>query len=560
MDQNDTSNPRDSMRAWETVPESVPPHGRVRVNGELVDGIGFKSALEGKRAGVLDLTFVRNGIEIERATLGPDEALQVLGAHHLDAIRAQLLQAKPGEHTHAGWLTGRDLSFRAIEVPASASVEHANSIETATSEISSKASTMANRERVSDAATGHSTSASRDGAAPHDARAIPEAVLRRFRHDGNRFYFEDHTLAFVDGGGALRAHTENRAVIRDLVSIAHARGWTVLAVRGTELFRQEVWLNANRLGLAVEGFAPAASPAADLRTRTPTRPPHQGEHPSAPDDPARSPRPRVDPRVATVFGTLIDHGEAAYKFDARNAMSYFVRIEHGHGQVRTYWGTGLRQALGDVQPPLVTGDAIGLRQQGATPVSVTTRERDADGVLSDRTIQARRNTWVIVRAEHVQAEAGAQTPADALTATPNAPTHTEQPEKRRNAQQSPVSPDADATRDTQNHADAQLHDAVIAHHAAHEQFADAFVAAGLIPLSQRAQVIATLTARLATEVRRLHVIAKPERARVAQLIEHALRHAAAARERTAAAEPSTSHQVSQRTPASKERESMPPRA
>jgi hypothetical protein len=73
----------------------------------------------------------------------------------------------------------------------------------------------------------------------------------------NRFYFPDKTLAFIDDGRRLQAPTAHQEVVRSLVEIAQARGWSTLTVTGQGEFRAAVWREATRRGLSVQGYAPS---------------------------------------------------------------------------------------------------------------------------------------------------------------------------------------------------------------------------------------------------------------------------------------------------------------
>src|ERR1700732_2886953 len=81
--------------------------------------------------------------------------------------------------------------------------------------------------------------------------SVPEDVKRRFVEVNNKYYFPDGARAFTDRGTRLTTPSENTEVVRSLIQIAEARGWTELTVRGTERFRKEAWLVARLAGLDV---------------------------------------------------------------------------------------------------------------------------------------------------------------------------------------------------------------------------------------------------------------------------------------------------------------------
>lgn len=93
---------------------------------------------------------------------------------------------------------------------------------------------------------------------------LPEALSARYYTEtklGVPFaFYKDATTkqaAFRDHGGRLSTERNDPHVVRDLVSIAQHRGWTVVAVRGEPAFRREVWLRARLAGLQVRGYRPS---------------------------------------------------------------------------------------------------------------------------------------------------------------------------------------------------------------------------------------------------------------------------------------------------------------
>jgi hypothetical protein len=62
--------------------------------------------------------------------------------------------------------------------------------------------------------------------------------------------------AFQDHGTKLTTLNEDAKVIQSLVTIARARKWEQITVKGTEEFRREIWFEATRAGLIVQGYKP----------------------------------------------------------------------------------------------------------------------------------------------------------------------------------------------------------------------------------------------------------------------------------------------------------------
>src|SRR5271155_4683883 len=79
--------------------------------------------------------------------------------------------------------------------------------------------------------------------------SVPEDIKRRFVEVKNKYYFPDGARAFTDRGTRLTTPSENTEVVKSLVEIARARGWTEVTVRGTERFRKEAWTAARLAGI-----------------------------------------------------------------------------------------------------------------------------------------------------------------------------------------------------------------------------------------------------------------------------------------------------------------------
>jgi hypothetical protein len=66
----------------------------------------------------------------------------------------------------------------------------------------------------------------------------------------------DGRLAFADAGKQLRTVTEDKDVIRAMVTVAAAKGWREVTLSGTDDFRRAAWLEARLEGLKVHGYEP----------------------------------------------------------------------------------------------------------------------------------------------------------------------------------------------------------------------------------------------------------------------------------------------------------------
>lgn len=103
---------------------------------------------------------------------------------------------------------------------------------------------------------------------------IPERLRRRYYLDerggaGLGFYVDAKIEApsFRDRGRQLVSARTDPNAIRDMVSIAQHRGWTVITARGSADFRREAWLAGRRLGLEVHGHRPTERDLQELQRR-----------------------------------------------------------------------------------------------------------------------------------------------------------------------------------------------------------------------------------------------------------------------------------------------------
>jgi putative DNA primase/helicase len=243
-----------------------------------------------------------------------------------------------------------------------------------------------------------------------EAAAVPEEIRRRFVQVGNKYYFADGAQAFTDRGQRLTTPSENTEVIKSLVSIAQARGWSDITVKGTERFRKEAWFAARLVGLEVRGYQPTefeqghvirtvarerdkGSPAAAAAgSASSAEDEHRRREPAASQNSGAVSR---DGRDKMLTGKLVDYGRAPYHHDPHEAMSYFVKIETSRGD-RTIWGVDLERAIKESLTRPQIGDDIGLRAARQDAVTVKTHERDAAGkVVAEKDLATHRNRWIV---------------------------------------------------------------------------------------------------------------------------------------------------------------------
>lgn len=119
--------------------------------------------------------------------------------------------------------------------------------------------------------------------------------------------------------------------------------------------------------------------------------------PDSRDRPAGSPRRGPGARRGRdlELGRLQDHGAARYQFRAKADPSYYVKLLTRDGE-RTVWGKDLERAIteGTTRPKI--GDLVGLRRVTREAVTVTSRQRDAEGrIISQEARHAHRTRWVV---------------------------------------------------------------------------------------------------------------------------------------------------------------------
>lgn len=251
-------------------------------------------------------------------------------------------------------------------------------------------------------------------AAEPDRLAVPEPVRKRFVQVGRKYYFPDGAKAFTDRGHRLVTASENTEVIKSLVSIAEARGWQQVAVRGTERFRREAWFAGRLAGLEVRGYRATefeqgrlVRMIAERSGRDAPGPQGSERRPAARAGAAKAPGAERQAPEAVLAGRLIDHGRAPYKQDPKEPMSYYVKLETERGE-RVIWGVDLERAFKESLTQPKAGDAIGLRAASQQAVTVKAPQRDAQGqVVGEKDLQTHRNRWIVEKSEFFDARAQA---------------------------------------------------------------------------------------------------------------------------------------------------------
>jgi hypothetical protein len=130
--------------------------------------------------------------------------------------------------------------------------------------------------------------------------------------------------------------------------------------------------------------------------------------------------------VGRVAGTLLRHGRARYRHDAREDLSYFIRLQTHEGQ-RDIWGRDIERALQKSLTQPKVGDEIVLQRSGRDSVTVRRREHEEDGRVAHRPVAVFRTRWMIEKKSLFEERAAAAeivrnesvTPQEGVRADPN---------------------------------------------------------------------------------------------------------------------------------------------
>lgn len=246
---------------------------------------------------------------------------------------------------------------------------------------------------------------------------VPEDVRKKFLQVRNAYFFPDGAKAFTDRGSRLTTPSENTEVVKSLVAIAEARGWSEVVVRGTERFRREAWAAARSAGLEVRGYKPSELEQSRLVRSMAGREVRKEEALPRREQAAGSARAEQEPSTRSkglLAGTLVEHGPAPYRHDLKQPQSYYVKVETAMGD-RTVWGVDLERAMKESLSRPALGDRVAVRSLRQEPVTVKTPVRDAEGaVIGQKDLSTHRNRWIVEKQSFLEERArAAQTLRDA---------------------------------------------------------------------------------------------------------------------------------------------------
>lgn len=239
----------------------------------------------------------------------------------------------------------------------------------------------------------YSTNNKRSYAKP--GKLLPEQIVKKYLQVDNSFYFKDKTIAFEDLGKTIKIGTENLTVIRDALAIAKTRDWETIKVKGTDEFKQKVWLEASILGMEVKGYTPSKVDVAELKQAQEKINEGKGKGQEGniiSNDKSQAAYLKVG---QTIEGKLIAHGKEPYKNDPDKEKSYYIKLEVD-GQQKTYWGKDLELAIKENRQNPQIGDVVSLGKTGKKDVSLKEEVLDKDGkVAVEETKTVNKNQWTL---------------------------------------------------------------------------------------------------------------------------------------------------------------------
>src|SRR5450631_4525329 len=549
--------------------------GVIQVDGAWATSVKYAADALGPNVGSVDLRFMQGRAEVGRVAVSREHLGELLGEKNRSAIERHIANdADKYLAVVSGELRGGRLHYQEVTLATSKSRAVENSINpTPIPDRSAGAQTVVGRDPprdsvqkgdgfpqnpditdARDSVTEKRRRANKTQAAEPSAAAVapvPAHIAAKYLVKGNTYHFDDQTVAFVDKGTSLTVQTHNKAIIQDLVAIAKARDWQAVTVSGTQAFRREAWQAAASAGLTVSGYTPSEIERVAVERERSRR------DASIPSEtvPREGDTARVEPGSATRressaespglkatkgvrYGTLVGHGEAPYRHDATQSASYFVTLRDAAGHERTSWGVGLKDAIRDSKTTPAVNDLVGIRRAGSTPVTVVERIVDESGEVIAQTIDAKRHTWEVEKAQYFSQRPGASTqdqrPTSPSSEKTAVTTTNEGPSEAlgaktltRDEEAAAAIRSAATTREELQLKYPELNHAVFQHFASHDQFADAYVKSGLIRESDRAQVIAQMRDRLASKLEQGAVIREPDNKEVNTLIRRSVNRVAA---------------------------------
>jgi hypothetical protein len=437
----------------ELIDKDFSESGAFNINGQWATSVRYEAKLEeGKVAGV-NAKFMNGRKQVATAQLeSRDAAVEVLGERNVANIEVGQGKDKDSQGDFAkGKLQAEHLVYKQSHTPdhqPENTIEAGNDRETEAELDVDVRAWVKNRRRQSQqqrvqnekivttedtllgdgetdskkTATENKDQTDRNSDEVGHQKTIPEHIAKRFVQVDDKYYFPDKSLAFEDRGGKLATRSENKEVVRSLVSIAQARGWNKIIARGSEEFRRSTWLEGSLQGIEVGGYKATSVEKAQLASLMERQDPKRGAdlpnsieqgrtrtanqaHPGkalegqqeavyAPSDPAME-------RSDAITGKLVSHGPAPYNDDPKKEESYFVELETRTG-TRKVWGIDLERAINE--SGVSSGENITVEKLGSKPVTAKERIFDDKGnEVGARSVDTHRNKWLVGSLDKAQA-------------------------------------------------------------------------------------------------------------------------------------------------------------
>jgi putative DNA primase/helicase len=215
----------------------------------------------------------------------------------------------------------------------------------------------------------------------------PASIDKYYVEVDGQYYYKNKTdqLAFTDKGKRIQTKLTNKYIVRSIIDIAEFKGWTELAVKGSNTFKQMVWIEATARGLNTIGYTPTMADLAALKVLSAkvsneVSNAKEKENTDTPND------------KADLKSTLVAHGEAPYKHDPDNSASYYATLDR-EGVRTTLWGIGIKDAITNVGAEV--GDFIHIERTGKKEVTVNAPVKENGKIVGTKPITTHRNDWVV---------------------------------------------------------------------------------------------------------------------------------------------------------------------
>lgn len=245
----------------------------------------------------------------------------------------------------------------------------------------------------------------------------------------NRFHFKDreNALAFETTKNAITTKHSDKYIARDMLSYAEANGWQNVSIKGSNEFKQAVWLEASIRDVGVKGYRPnsldkaklvdaRAQEARSVATREKVtrsinlnKPQEtavgvlkdtmqkRGDSPDAVNVAVEKVKQRFV-ESNTIVGKVIGMGAAPYLHKDGNNDSFYVDLKTATGDKKV-WGVKLEELA--TKGFINKGDHIALERVGKEQVAVQAKVIDDDGKVRTKTIETSRQNFAVHNLLHL---------------------------------------------------------------------------------------------------------------------------------------------------------------